>query len=168
MFKKSLLVLSLAMLGFAPVAAAEGKVGFVDVKTAVENTSDYKAGMKRLEALKDRKTNELEALRKKIEAAQQELQSQALMMSQDRLSKKELELKDMKKTFERSQQDAQEELLSEKSRLEQGIYTRFIEAVRELGKKEGFDYILGSQVAIYADPKLDVTAKITQALDKKN
>ncbi len=170
MLRKNLVVLSAAIVsvfGFASMAAAEGKVGFVDVKTAVENTSDYKAGMKRLEALKNRKTSELEDLRKKVEAAQKELQSQALMMSQDRLAKKEMELKDMKKNFERQSQDAQEELMSEKGRLEQGIYTKFIDAVRELGKKEGYDYILGSAVAIYADPKLDVTAKITKALDKK-
>jgi len=161
-------MLAAAMFGFAGIGqAADLKIGYVDVKSAVENTAAYQAGLKKLEALKTKKQKELDALRAKIDQAEKDLLGQSMAMSPDRLAAKQQELNEMRKSFSRTQQDAQEELVSEKNRLDMSVGSKFQAVMHDFGKSGGYDMILPSSAMFYANPKFDVTAEITKLLDKK-
>lgn len=145
--------------------AAELKVGYVDMKSAVENTADYQHGMKRLQALQETKIKELRALKEKIDKGEKDLLGQSMAMSPDSLSQKQQQLKEMRKDFQRSQQDAQEELGAEKNRLDVSIGAKFQKVISAYGKKGHFDMILPRPVFLYVDSKLDVTGDVTKLLD---
>lgn len=162
------LVAAAMMFGFAGSGqAADLKIGYVDVKSAVENTMAYQAGLKKLEALKNKRLKELDALRSKIDKAEKDVLSQSMAMSPDRLAAKQQELNDMRKSYTRSQQDAQEELSSEKNRLDMSVGAKLKTALQEYGKEGGYDLILPKPVMLYSNPKYDITAEITKRLDKK-
>ncbi|RMH52095.1 MAG: OmpH family outer membrane protein [Zetaproteobacteria bacterium] len=167
MMKRLMITMLLSIGAALPSAAvaAELKIGFVDVKSAVENTERYQRGLKELSALKKRKEKALDELRSRIEQAQKELLSQSMAMSQERLAEKEHDIKEMRKKFSRRQQDAQEELISRKNRLDQKILKRFYAVVRAFGKEHHYDMVLPKSSAIYFDPAHDVTARITKLLD---
>lgn len=149
-------------------AHAEGlKIGYVDMKSALENTSDHQNGMNQLKAMSAKKIKELTALGEKIRKAEKDLMSQSMAMSPDRLAMKQQELKQMRKVFERKQQDAQEEIAVEKNRLEMSIGKKFKEVLDEFGKKGGYDLIQAKPMFLYVDPKHDITAEITKMLDAK-
>jgi len=155
------------MFGLAgSVQAADLKIGYVDVKSAVENTVAYQAGLKKLEALKKKRLRELDALRAKIDKAEKDVLSQSMAMSPDRLASKQQDLNDMRKSYTRTQQDAQEELSSEKNRLDMSVGSKLKTALQEFGKEGGYDMILPRPVMLYVDPKYDITAEITKRLDK--
>lgn len=157
----------LAMVLFSGQAmAAELKIAYVDVKSAIENTKAYRNGLQHLEGLKNQKQKGLDALRNKITKAEKELFNQSMAMSPDMASKKQQELNDLKKNFQRQQQDAREALMMEKNRLDQGVLRDFYEAVRAYGKSEHYDMILPTSSVIYGADAHDITAKITQILDK--
>jgi len=166
--KSLLLVSSAAALLLASTAtAAENKIAYVDVKSAVENTKAYQQGMKSLEALKNSKQKELDALRMKINQSEKDIMGQSMAMSPERLAQKQNELKELRKTFARKQQDAQEELIGKKNSLDQSVISDFYDVVRSYGKQNGFDLILPKSTIIYSSNKLDITGEVTKLLDKK-
>ncbi len=142
----------LGLLACGGIAQAEGiKFGYVDVKSAVENTKAYQQGIARLEALKNRK--------------EKELLGQSMAMSPERLAQKQQKIKEMRKEFRRKQQDAQEELVAEKNRLDMSIGAKFQKVIKAYGEKNHFDIIMPKAPLLYANPKFDVTADITKYLD---
>ena len=155
------------IFGMTPAQAEGLKIGYVDMKSAVENTSDHQEGMKKLQALQNQKIKELTVLREQIAQAEKDLLGQSMAMAPDRLAMKQQELQDMQKKFQRQQQDAQEEVGAEKNRLEMSIGAKFQKVMQEYGKKNGFDLIMAKPVFLYVDPKHDVTGDITKLLDAK-
>jgi len=166
---KSILVSigAVCIFGMASVQAAELKIGYIDIKSALESTAEYKQGMKRLQALSDKKVKALRALKDKITQEEKDLMGQSLAMSQENLAQRQQKLKEMGKKFKRMQQDAQEELAAEKNRMDIASMTRFQKVMVNYGKQHHFDMLMPKPVFIYADPKHDVTGDIIKLLDAK-
>ena len=162
-------VLAIGLLPAGLVNAAELKIGIIDVKSAFENTRAYQQGLNRLKALATKKQKELDALRVKIEQSEKDMLGQSMAMSPARLSQKQSEIKDLRKLYSRKQQDAQEEIVSERSKLDGRLGVKFKKALSEIGKKGGYDLILPKtqQIVLYSNPIHDVTAEITKILDKQ-
>jgi len=173
MYKKMNIRIALASMAAVLVfglasAHAEGlKIGYVDMKSALENTTDHQKGMDQLKAMSAKKIKELTALGEQIRQSEKDLMSQSMAMSPERLAMKQQELKQMRKVFERKQQDAQEEIAVEKNRLEMSIGKKFKQVLTEFGKKGHYDVIVARPMLLYVDPKHDVTAEITKMLDTK-
>lgn len=167
--KIQVLALSIALFGtFGAISAQAGelKVGYIDIKTALENTAEYQVGMKRLQALSEVKLKALKSLKAEIDTAEKDLMSQSLAMSQEHLAQKQQKLKEMGKRFQRMQQDAQEELGAEKNRMDIASMAKFQKVITSYAKKNNFDMIIPRPVFLYINPKLDVTGDITKLLDK--
>lgn len=147
--------------------ASDMKVAVVDIKTAMENTKAYASGIKRLEALQNKKKKELESLRKRLTDLDKELQLQAMTMSTETQNAKQQELGELKKKFDRKLQDASDELKGEKRKLDSRMIAKFYDAVRAYGKDKKFDLILPKSTVMYAGAGLDITADITKIMDKK-
>jgi len=162
-----LMMLAASLLWSTQTLAADTKIAVVDIKTAMENTKAYAAGIKRLEALQNKKKKELESLRKRLTDLDKELQLQSMALSNDRQNAKQQELAQLKKTFDRKLQDASDELKGEKRKLDSRMIGKFYDAVRDYGKDKGFDLIIPKATTMYVADGLDITAEITKILDKK-
>ncbi len=167
MKKIILVVFAASLLWSTQLIASENKVAVVDIKTAMENTKAYAAGIKRLEALQNKKKKELEAMRKRLTDLDKELQLQSMALSSDRQNAKQQELAQLKKTFDRKLQDASDELKAEKRKLDSRMIGKFYDVVRDYGKEKGFDLIIPKSTTIYTGKGLDITADITNILDSK-
>jgi len=165
---KRMMFVLLALSTLATTAsAAETKIGYVDIKSAMESTKDYSQGLKRLEALESKKTKQLEAMRNRITDLDKEVQMQSMTMSNDHKMAKQQEMTQLKKEFDRELQDASDELKGEKRKLDQVLVGKFYDAVREYGKTNHFDIILPKSATVYTSGTLDITADITKILDTK-
>ena len=158
---------AVCMLGLSSVQAAELKIGYIDIKSALESTAEYKQGMKRLKAISDKKVKALKVLKDKISQEEKDLMGQSLAMSQEKMAQKQRALQEKVKKFKRMQQDAQEELAAEKNRMDIASMTSFQKVMTAYGKEHHFDMLMPRPVFIYADPKHDVTADIIKLLDAK-
>jgi len=168
--KKRLFMIFLAtvFVAVAEAGAADIKLGYVDVRSAIESTKLYQNGISRLERLRKEQQKSLDGLKEKILKAAEDLRSQSLIMSPDRVSQKQEDLQNLNKLFERKKQDAQESLSREKNRLDQGMLSNFLSTVKRYGKQKKYDLILPKQQAIlYASDAYDLTAEVTKALDQK-
>jgi len=158
---------AVCMLGLGTIQAAELKIGYIDIKSALESTAEYKQGMKRLQALNNQKLKELTALKDTITVDEKDLMGQSLAMSPEKMAQKQRQLQEKVKKFKRMQQDAQEELAAEKNRMDIASMTKFQKIMTNYGKQHHFDMLLPRPVFIYADPKHDVTGDIIKLLDAK-
>jgi len=161
------LVMTLVTLMASNVFAADMKVGYVDIKTAMENSKEYHNGMKRLEALQKKKKRELEAMRSKLQGLDKELQLQSMTLSNDNQAAKQQEFTKLKKEFDRKLQDASDELKNEKRKLDSRLIGKFYNTVRAYGKEHKYDVILPKNATIYTSGNQDITAEITKILDTK-
>jgi outer membrane protein len=157
--------LAISLLTASAAGAAELKIVFVDVKSAIENTAQFRQGVQHLDSIKNDKQKELEGLRDKINQMDKDLMNQSMAMSPDKLSQKQQQLDDLKTDFQRKLQDAQRAMEFEKNRLLQGIYTKFGEKIKEYAVKNGYDYILTKPSVLYVKPSLDMTDQVTKLLD---
>lgn len=158
-------ILALGIFTSGQLCAAELKIGFVDVKSAIENTKQYRVGQQQLETIKKTKMKELKVLKDRITRMNKDLNSQSMAMSPARLSMKQQTLNDMKKDFKRKLQDAQEAMSFERNRILSGINTKFGREIRAFGKKNGYDLILTRPSVLYVSPAHDVTTQVTRLLD---
>jgi len=155
------------LFGLSSVQAAELKVGYVDIKAALESTPEYKQGIKRLKAISEQKMKALRALKDKISKEEKDLMGQSLAMSQENLAQRQQKLQEMGKKFKRMQQDAQEELAAEKNRVDIASMSKFQKVMTSYGKEHHFDMLVPKPIFIYADPKHDVTGDIIKLLGSK-
>ncbi len=160
-------VAAICVLGLGTIQAAELKIGYIDIKSALESTAEYKQGMNRLQALKNKKLKELTALKDTITLEEKDLMGQSLAMAPEKMAQKQRQLQEKVKRFKRMQQDAQEELAAEKNRMDIASMTKFQKVMTNYGKQHHFDMLLPRPVFIYADPKHDVTGDIIKLLDAK-
>ena len=159
-------MLAFCLLLTSGASAAELKVVFVDVKSAIENTAKFREGLQHLEGVKNSKQKELEGLRDKINQMDKDLLNQSMAMSPEKLSQKQQKVDDLKTDFQRKLQDAQRAMELEKNRLLQGVYTKFGKKIEEFAGQKGYDYILTKPSVLYVKPELDVTAEVTKLLDQ--
>jgi len=158
-------MLAIGIFSSGNAVAAELKVVFVDVKSAIENTQQYRNGLQHLEKIKNIKQKELEKLRDRINQMDKDLLNQSMAMSPGKLAEKQQKINDMKKAFQRKLQDAQEAMTMERNRLLQGINMKFSKKIQALGKQKKYDYILTRPSVLYVNGAHDITADITKMLD---
>lgn len=151
-------------------AAPDLKVGYVDMQKALAESKAGKAAQKDYEKeLQDaqeaieKKKNEYESLRDAYQKQQASLNAKAKAEKEEKLLSLE---RDLKRDFK----DSQDSLRRMNSQLVGGLVEDLKKAVDEVGKKEGFTFILerSSQSVLYADSALDVTEKVVKAFDAMN
>jgi len=167
MKKMILIAFTVTLLSSAHAMAAEIKIAYVDIKTALENTKAFTQAQKRMEAMQNKKKKQLEAMRKRVADLDKELQMQSMAMSNKHLASKQDELNRLKTNFDRELQDAGGELKREKRKLDNTMYVKFYDVVRAYGKKHNLDIILPKSATIYTNGTHDITADITKILDQK-
>ena len=147
--------------------AAEMKIGYVDMRNAIENTASFKAGMHRLKASLERQGKELKGLVEKIQKAQSDLEGKAMAIKPERLAAMRDEIAELQKQHTRKQQDARDALQREKQRLDTGAAENFIQAVQEYAAKQNYDLVLRKQTMLHGSKKYDITAEVTKLMDAK-
>jgi len=157
---------ALSIFGFTTAQAAELKIGYIDINTALENTAKYQNGMITLKAFRDKKKAELETLKKEMDSAEKDIMRKSLVTSQENLAQSQHDLKVMGKKLQRAQQDAQDELAAKKNRMDITNMQQLQKVITAYGKSHHYDMIVPRPVFIYVDAKHDLTGEITKLLDK--
>jgi outer membrane protein len=167
MKKIILAIFATTLMCSSMATAAEMKIGYVDIKVSMENTKAYMQGIKRVEALQNKKKKKLESMRQRVSELDKELQMQSMAMTSDHQAAKQQEFTSLKKEFDRELQDASDELKREKRQLDQVMFGKFYDVVRAYGKDRKFDVILPKSATIYGSATYDITADITKIMDSK-
>lgn len=168
MFKmKTAIILTLSLLA-APLALAADKVVVFDLQSAILNTDVAKKRIQEMQA-----NAEFAGLQAKFESLRNDLQKMAKDAEKNAVTWTPEQTAEQRKKMEYARADL--ELVAKKLQAERNATGQRV--LEELGPKaqavlkdviaaEGIGLVLSTQTAYYAEPSLDITAKVTEKLNK--
>lgn len=165
----SILVVSLS----APVAAQQ-KYAYIRPQYVLEKYDPYVKAMDKVSAFEKAETDKLkqrmDEFQKKVEAAQK----QAQLMNEDQIAQKRKELETEQTKIQKSQEDLLDRengsLVRKHRDLIQPIINQFNVILKQVGEREGYDFILNAnpddQIMLYGNPKFDISDVVLEELNK--
>ncbi len=163
-------VMGIVLLAAAAVpASAEVKIGYIDTvkifanyKETIEAEEIYK---KEVEGWK-KQAEEMEA---ELARMNEEIQSQSLMLSAEKLQEKKLARDQKMKEYQKFMQETFGETgiaAKRNKELTEPIVEKINVVIGKVAEEEGFTLVLDSSqgVIVYADKEIDITDKIIEAL----
>ena len=150
---------------FGAVArAAELKIGYVDMRRALNESEAGKEAKVVMESEYQKFQNEIAQRQKELQALQESLQRQGLMLSEKAKKEKEREYQHKLKESKRWAEDRQGELKQKEIDLTKAALKGLEGVVKKLGEEEKFTLILGKNEAIilYISRATDLTDRVIQ------
>ena len=162
---QGLLAASLAC-GVASAAAAELKVGYVQVDKILQEAPQTSESGKKLEREFSPRSQELDRMQKQIKEQEAALDKDALTMSETDRRNRERDVQNLKIEFQRKQRELREDINLRKNEELSTLQDRINKAVTSVAEAEGYDLVVYSGVA-FASKKVDITDKVLKTLGKK-
>lgn len=163
----SLVALAVASAVGAPAAMADTKIGFVDVDLAATRSKSVQASVKSAEDKLRARQEELDGLYRELRRMQDDLKARRSALSAAEVRKQETAIQDQRDKADALELEVNREVRRTEVEVMGPAVDRILLTVKEVGKKEGFDLILRSDVVLYGVEAVDITAKVIDALDRK-
>jgi len=162
--------LAAVLLASSLLAQAEGKIAVVNFEKAIFNTARVQAKAQQLQADPDYKKNmeEIRSITTEGKRLTEKYQKELPTMSAQQKQKAETDLKGLQSDMEHVARKLKE---AEESTLKPLMYemqAQALNAAKEIVKTEGIGLLLNGdpQVVLHADTSFDITAKVTDRLNK--
>ena len=163
----SKLLLAAAVLAVTlPVSAfAQTKIGFVNTERILRDSAPAAAASKRLQAEFAKKQQDLQKLADKLKRMQQDLEKNAVTMSDSQRRDKEREFNELNRELQRRDRDIRDEVNQRRNEEMASLLDKANRVIREIAKRDHYDAIL--QDGVYVSPRIDITDKVIKALEAK-
>ena len=170
-FERVLLVFALGlMLGWGTGATDEPtKIGFVDLQQAMLTVKAGKSAKEEIERKVREAENRIAPLVQEFESKQKEFEAQRVMLSEEALKGKVLDLQALENRIKGLSAEEQGRLEIDQQRIIGPVQEKMIEVIREVGRENGFSMILTSDApgVAYRREALDVTDLVIKTFDAK-
>ncbi len=170
--KKILMLLVLVAVMFQGTMAANMKIGVVNSRLIMSKVKKFQDAQSRLNKKIAKEEQKLSNLYKEVERLSVELEQQKMILSADKRKEKENIIKQKymeMKTAEQQIFGPQGQLEKERAKLAEPLLKDIKKVIDEISKKEKYDVVLDSGVGVvlFHNPRLDLTQKIVDVLNKK-
>ncbi|MBE0625043.1 MAG: OmpH family outer membrane protein [Burkholderiales bacterium] len=146
-------------------AAAEVKVGFVNTERVFRDAAPAVRAQKKIEQEFAKRDKEMQSMAEQIRKLQENLEKNAVTMSETERRTKEREFGELNKDFQRKQREFREDLNQRRNDELAAVLERANRAIKAIAESEKYDIIF--QEAVYASPRIDLTDKVIKALEDK-
>jgi outer membrane protein len=153
-------------LSFSAYGAGVGKIGVVDVR-AVQAKSRWGEMIKQeLKRSKDKLQADLEQKTKAFKEKRDEFDKKKAVLDDKAKTKQAQELQAMQQEGEKLLMESQSHMSRMQEQLIPPMNEKILEIARQIGKKDGYDFILDRSAVLFSNDKDDLTSKIVSELDK--
>jgi outer membrane protein len=159
----------------APTAAApaprpfpEGaKIGYIDLQFIASNSVEGKAATGKIQEYAKKKTAELEAKQKALEALRTKLLQGGTVLSDSARSQMEKEIEKGARELQYAQQEAQSEQQSLTTDLQNDFQTRLNPIIDQVANEKGLHYVLSiaDSGVVWVNTGLNLSAEVMKRLD---
>jgi outer membrane protein len=145
------------------------KIAFVDPEQVIPNMPEYQAAKTEMENLKNKLQKEMEVEQQRAQQyytivmnkvqqgtmapAQQKIEEDKLMKMQEELQRKAMKM--------------EEDMIAKEQEMTKPMYDKFNDALKELAKSEGFNYVFDKKLLLYSEGGTDATDKLKEKLGVK-
>ncbi|MGH7493302.1 MAG: OmpH family outer membrane protein [bacterium] len=165
-------VISAALMAFAYPTAAQIKIGYVDSQKILESYKEAQDAQKQLAEVNKGWEDEARNMQRELQTKQDELESQALLLSDEKRKEKETDLQNLYLRFQQFQQEKwgqQGEAYKKQNELMKPIIEKVQTVIKKLGADEKYDYIfdtIAGNIVYAGTGQPDLTAKVIEELNK--
>jgi outer membrane protein len=152
------------LLGAGP-ALAQTRIGFVSLDRILRDAAPAQRAQKKIEAEFAKRDQELTKTADQIKRMQENLDKNAVTMSESERSRREREFNDANREFQRKQREFREDLNTRRNEELSTIIARSNEVIRKLAETEKLDVVFQNDQVVWASPKIDITDKVIKALE---
>lgn len=157
---------SLIAATFALPAAAEVKVGVVDIARLFEESPQAKVVQDGLKAEFQPRLQQLIAQEQSLKTRNDKYQKDAATMAPDQRTKAEKELRDSAREIERKKAELQDDSNAKRQEEMNKLQRLLFGEVREYAKAQKYDIVIAEGV-LYATPTVDITTAVLTVLKAK-
>ncbi len=170
MKKRLVLAVFAALLLAVPAAHATTKLGIVDVQRVIDESDRGKAARDLLQKRFEREKAALEKKGKAIELFKQDLDKQSLVLTPEKRSEKEDELRRRIKEFNRLKKDKQEEFNKKQMQVLREVMGAVMKVIQSYGQEHGYTAILdGTQgPVLFVGEGVDITQQIIDRFNQSS
>jgi outer membrane protein len=155
-----------------PPAATKGfpegaKHAIINIQAVASDSIEGKASTLKVQALNQKKVNELEAKNKQLETAQNKLRQGASVMNEDARAQLQRDIDKMQLEIQRFTQDAQTEVQDLQQQLQLEFQKKLGPIIQQVANERGLQVLFSQADAgiVWADPSLDLTAEVLKRFD---
>src|SRR5258705_566767 len=160
------LVVCSALFTFAHVAAAQSKVGVINLQKAVMESAEIKAASAAMEARYKPRVAQIEQLDKEIAAIAQNLQSNAGKLTSQAESDLNSQGTRKQRDVQRLRDDLQADVDRDRNEILQKSAGKMTDVLKKLAEEKGYDIVVDAPYAPYFKASLDSTNDLVAAYDK--
>lgn len=146
------------------VGATELKVGYVNTQRIFRDAPAAVKAAKKLEGEFSKRDADLQKLAKQLQGMQENLEKNAVTMSESDRRTKEKEFGELSREFQRRQREFREDLNLRQNEENAAVIEKANKAIKQIAEVEKFDLIL--QDVVWVSPRLDITEKVIKALSE--
>jgi outer membrane protein len=150
---------------------AQGKIGYIDSQRILQTFQEFIDAKNKLEEIRGQYENEYQTKLNEFEALQKDIESQSLLLSEEKKQEKTRLLQEKAFELDKYRYDKlgpEGELYKKNIELTQPIIDKVNKVIQQIGKDEEYDFIFdaGSGALVHALPKYDLTEKVLEQLNK--
>ncbi len=163
------LITAMALVGLVGTANAASKVGYVDVKKFIENTSVGKKAKDTLDVEYNKRKKELEKKRGDLEKMAQDLEKKKTVLSEEVYGKKRGELEEEGMKFQKNLADNNLEMQKKQAEVLEPVMDKMRTVLEKIAKEKDYAVVLEKQGPgfLYAAKDADLTDTVIQAFEKE-
>lgn len=162
---RNLLLSTAIALAIVPgLALAQTKIGFVNTERILRDSAPAALATKRLETEFAKRQQDIRQLADQLKKLQNELERNAVTMSDSQRREKERQFNEMNRELQRRDRDFRDEVNQRRNEEMAQLLDKANRVIRQIAEAENFDAIL--QDGVYVNPRIDITDKVIKALDK--
>jgi outer membrane protein len=162
------LLFAFALILSSSAIAQDLKIGYVDLRLALNESEAGKKAKADLESMIKIKQAAIDEKGKSIEKLKGDLEKQASVLSEEARKSKEEEIERHIRDYQRLVQDAQTEVKKKESELTGTILKELREIIDKIGKEENYTLILENVegLILYSKKDIDLTEKVIKAYNE--
>lgn len=163
--KKLILCVTALMLSFS--AFAEVKIAVVDTQQALVESEEAKSLLEKHRQELEKEESAVRAMADQLRAGQERLQKDAEVMSATDRRAQQKELEDLQIDYQFRVNKLQKEITDRQNEILQQLLPKVNAVLKDLIELEGYDVIMERGSLRYANPKHDITRRVTEKLNDR-
>ncbi|MCB1582655.1 MAG: OmpH family outer membrane protein [Marinicella sp.] len=163
MFQRARKFLSLTLLMVAGQLSAEGKIGYVDMNTLINNSPQILDANRTLTEEFEEQNNKISQQEADLKLLEDSISKEGNFMTPDKLAELQERARILDRQVRRAKEDLKDAITIRNSQLVDEVQNQIRNVVARYAEDNGYDAILINAI-LYANAKIDITDEILQQL----
>lgn len=163
MFKSAKIILLLTLLLMAGHLSAEGKIGYVDMNTLINNSPQILDANRTLTEEFEEQNNKISQQEADLKLLEDSISKEGNFMTPDKLAELQERVRILDRQVRRGKEDLKDAITIRNSQLVDEVQNQIKTVVAKYAEQNGYDAILINAI-LYANAKIDITDEILQQL----